>query len=84
MVAGFRTEQAQAFRGGVDTGIMDPEGMLVKGSGAPLAVTGELLDVVGRCGGYNLSFAMISGMRIFFFILCYYSFFPRAKVSFLL
>ena len=62
-VSGFRTEQAQAFRGGVDTGIMDPEGMLVKGSGAPLAVTGELLDVVGRCGGYNLSFAMISGMR---------------------
>ena len=62
-VSGFRTEQAQAFRGGVDTGIMDTEGMLVKGSGAPLAVTGELLDVVGRCGGYNLSFAMISGMR---------------------
>ena len=62
-VSGFRTEQAQAFRGGVDTGIMDPERMIVRDSGAPLAVTGELLDVVGRCGGYNLSFAMISGLR---------------------
>ena len=28
-----------------------------------LAVTGEALDVVGRCGGYNLMFALISGIR---------------------
>ena len=28
-----------------------------------LYVTGELLDVNGDCGGYNLTFAFISGMK---------------------
>ena len=27
-----------------------------------LYITGELLDVDGECGGYNLTFAWISGM----------------------
>ena len=27
-----------------------------------LYITGEILDVAGDCGGYNLTFAWISGM----------------------
>ena len=27
-----------------------------------LFITGELLDVDGQCGGYNLGFAFITGM----------------------
>ena len=61
-VSGLRGEQGQACKGGVSTGIMDPRTMQVKGRPA-LAVTGETTDVVGRCGGYNLMYAMISGLR---------------------
>ena len=61
-VRGLRGEQGQACKGGVSTSVLDPLTMQVKGQ-PTLAVTGETTDVVGRCGGYNLMYAMISGLR---------------------
>lgn len=52
---------AQATMGGVSVSEISPttmESKLVKG----LYVTGELLDVCGDCGGYNLQWAWSSGM----------------------
>lgn len=54
-------EQAQVCCGGVDTREIRPETMesrLVHG----LYLAGELLDVDGICGGYNLQWAWSSGM----------------------
>ena len=51
---------AQIMRGGADTGEFDPhtlESRRVKG----LYACGELLDVAGPCGGYNLEWAWASG-----------------------
>ena len=53
-------EQAQVCAGGVNTLEINPETMeskLVKG----LYLTGELVDVDGSCGGYNLQWAWSSG-----------------------
>lgn len=53
-------EQAQVCAGGVETCELDPltlESRLVKG----LYITGELLDVDGICGGYNLHWAWATG-----------------------
>lgn len=53
-------DQAQVCRGGVDTSEVDPrtmESAYIPG----LYFAGELLDVDGMCGGYNLSFAWASG-----------------------
>ena len=53
-------EQAQICRGGVDTREVDPETMesrYVPG----IYFAGELLDVDGICGGYNLQWAWSSG-----------------------
>lgn len=53
-------EQAQVCCGGVDTREIDPatmESKLVKG----LYMAGEILDVDGICGGYNLQWAWSSG-----------------------
>lgn len=53
-------EQAQVCCGGVDTRDVMPETLesrLVPG----LYLTGELLDVDGICGGYNLQWAWSSG-----------------------
>lgn len=53
-------EQAQVSAGGVDTGQISPttmESKLVKG----LYLTGELVDVDGTCGGYNLQWAWSTG-----------------------
>ncbi len=52
---------SQVSSGGVDTKEIDPltmESKLIKG----LYIVGELLDVDGDCGGYNLGFAWLSGM----------------------
>lgn len=58
-VRGF--EQAQVTRGGLDTRDFDPATM--RSRLAPgLYACGELLDADGDCGGFNLSFAFISGM----------------------
>lgn len=54
-------EQAQVCCGGVDTREIDPgtmESRLVPG----VYFAGELMDVDGRCGGYNLQWAWSSGM----------------------
>ena len=54
-------EKAQVCSGGVpltEINYQTMESLKVKG----LYIVGELLDVVGDCGGYNLSFAWISGM----------------------
>lgn len=53
-------DKAQVCCGGVDTGEVDPdtlESAYVPG----LHFAGEILDVDGMCGGYNLSFAWASG-----------------------
>ncbi len=53
-------EQAQVTAGGVDTLQIDPstmESKLVKG----LFFAGEIVDVDGTCGGYNLQWAWSSG-----------------------
>lgn len=53
-------EQAQVSAGGVDTAQISPttmESKLVKG----LYLTGELVDVDGTCGGYNLQWAWSTG-----------------------
>ncbi len=54
-------DSAQVTRGGVPLDEIDVDTMeskLVKG----LYITGELLDIDGMCGGYNLHFAWSSGM----------------------
>ena len=62
-VSGTRPfSNAQVCAGGVRTDEISPESMeskLVKG----LYITGELLDVDGICGGYNLYFAWGSGIK---------------------
>ena len=59
-VEGF--DRAQVMAGGADCGEVAPENMesrLVPG----LHLTGELLNVDGDCGGFNLMFAALSGIR---------------------
>ena len=53
-------ESAQVTRGGIPICEIDPltfESKLAKG----LFIAGEMLDVDGKCGGYNLHFAWASG-----------------------
>lgn len=53
-------QSAQVTAGGVVTGDIDPDTMesrLVKG----LYFAGEIVDIDGRCGGYNLQWAWSSG-----------------------
>lgn len=57
----YGIERAQVTAGGIPTSEVMPETMeskLVSG----LYFTGELLDVDGRCGGYNLHFAWSTAM----------------------
>jgi predicted Rossmann fold flavoprotein len=54
-------EQAQVCSGGIDTREVNPETMessLIKG----LYLAGEVMDVDGICGGYNLQWAWTSGI----------------------
>ena len=54
-------DQAQVTAGGLDTAQFDPatmESRLIPG----LYVAGEMLDVDGDCGGYNLMFAFAGGL----------------------
>ncbi len=53
-------EQAQVTAGGIDTSEINPdtlESKLIKG----LYFTGELIDIDGTCGGYNLQWAWSTG-----------------------
>ena len=52
-------ENAQVCAGGVDLGEVDENLQSLKCPG--LYLTGELLDVDGKCGGYNLQWAWTSG-----------------------
>ena len=61
-VSGKKGEMGQAKRGGVSTEVLSPDTLQVRRD-PRLAVTGELCNVTGRCGGYNLMFALISGIR---------------------
>lgn len=52
---------AQVTKGGIKTDKVNPDTMqskLIKG----LYLVGEMLDIDGDCGGYNLTFAFISGI----------------------
>ena len=54
-------DYAQTTKGGVKTAEINPdtyESKLKKG----LYITGETLDITGECGGYNLTFAFVSGI----------------------
>lgn len=58
-VNGF--EKAQVCAGGVRTAEVDPRTMESRKCSG-LYITGELLDVDGICGGYNLHFAWATGL----------------------
>lgn len=53
--------EGQVTLGGVETQAMDPQSMAVKGKPG-LYIIGELLDVTGDCGGYNLHWAWASAV----------------------
>lgn len=57
----FGLERAQAAAGGVDVEQISPDTMEAKEI-PNLFVLGELLDVDGKCGGYNLHFAWATAM----------------------
>lgn len=62
-VAGRAGDQgAQVTQGGIALAQVDPATMAVRGT-ADLFACGEALDVDGDCGGFNLSWAWLSGMR---------------------
>lgn len=54
-------EDAMAAAGGVSTAEISPETFESKLCSGTF-ITGELLDIVGDCGGYNLHFAWTSGL----------------------
>lgn len=56
------TEHAQVTRGGVANHQVDPADLQMRDPAlAGLFCCGEALDVDGRCGGFNLSWAWVSG-----------------------
>ena len=60
VVSGLDFSQAQVCSGGVDTAQVNPvtmESLLCPG----VYFAGELLDIDGTCGGYNLQWAWSSG-----------------------
>ena len=57
-------EDSQASIGGVLTKYIDPFNMSVKSDvtlGSNICITGEATDVIGKCGGYNITYALITG-----------------------
>lgn len=54
-------ERAQITQGGIDLSTVDAATLAVRGHPG-LFAAGEVLDVDGPCGGYNLSFAFLSGL----------------------
>ncbi|MDD6070846.1 MAG: aminoacetone oxidase family FAD-binding enzyme [Clostridiales bacterium] len=63
-------EKAQVTAGGVSVEEVNIETFECK-KYPGLYITGELLDVNGECGGYNLTFAMLSGLQAAHAILSY-------------
>ena len=56
------TNHAQVTRGGIDARAIDPASMCLHGNDG-LFACGEALDIDGACGGYNLAWAWLSGLR---------------------
>ena len=68
------TERAQVTRGGIDVDALDAETLALRGIGGSarsdspgahphLYACGETLDMDGACGGFNLAWAWLSGLR---------------------
>jgi len=58
----YDMEQAQLTAGGIEISDINPNTMesnIIEG----LYIVGELLDIDGICGGYNLTFAMLTGLK---------------------
>ena len=62
-------EKAQVTGGGISLDEVDIE-TFESNTCKNLYLTGELLDVNGKCGGYNLTFAVISGIQVAENIVC--------------
>ncbi len=58
----YNMEQAQVTAGGVDINEINPYNMESKHKKG-VYIVGELLDIDGICGGYNLTFAMLTGYK---------------------
>lgn len=54
--------QAQTVRGGIDVSEVDDSLKLVNETDKNVYVAGEIIDVDGPCGGYNLNWAFASGI----------------------
>lgn len=65
LVEGTTEERsAQVTRGGVPIEIVSAPNLCVSNAaGAPLYICGEALDIDADCGGFNLAWAWISGIR---------------------
>ena len=65
LVEGTTEERsAQVTRGGVPTeSVSAPNLCVSNAAGAPLYICGEALDIDADCGGFNLAWAWISGIR---------------------
>ena len=62
-ITGLRDfDNAQVTAGGISLDIINPKDMSIKDKPGLYAV-GELTDIDGLCGGYNLTYAIISGIR---------------------
>ena len=56
----YDESNAQVLKGGISVDEINSDFSLKKYN--KIYVTGELLDIDGRCGGYNLTFAFTSAM----------------------
>ena len=57
---GYGYDRSQASAGGIKTENIDPEDMHIIGR-RELYAAGEATDVLGKCGGYNISYALLTG-----------------------
>ena len=55
-------DMSQASSGGILTSEIDPETMELRNIKG-LYVSGEATNVLGKCGGYNLTYAFLSGIK---------------------
>ncbi|MDE6026415.1 MAG: aminoacetone oxidase family FAD-binding enzyme [Lachnospiraceae bacterium] len=55
-------EQAQVCSGGVSLSEIDADTMQLKQYNN-IYIAGEIIDIDGKCGGYNLTFAILSGIK---------------------
>ena len=60
LIAPGPLEKAQVSIGGIDKSFVDSTDFSIKGRNG-LYACGEAIDVVGRCGGYNLMWAVTTG-----------------------